>query len=98
MDRSVFLSKKQTLWVFLYSLLFLGVSIPYISFPCLLAVIPFTGGAWIGGMAAVSMFKTNYAYLPAAWLAVFVQAYFVASVIALFRKPKEPKAPKGIAP
>jgi hypothetical protein len=40
-------------------------------------------------MAAVSMFKTNYAYLPAAWLAVFVQAYLVKLVIAVFIKPKE---------
>ncbi len=91
----IILSKKQTLWVFLYSLLFLGVSVPYISVLCLLAVIPFTGGAWIGGMAAVSMFKTNYAYLPAAWFAVFVQAYVAASVIAVFRKSKEPKTPEG---
>ena len=99
MATSIFLSKKSTLRVFLYSLLFLGTAIPYISLLCILAVAPFTGGAWIAGMAAVSLFKTNAAYLPAAWFAVFLQAYIVALIVRAFRKPQEsPKTSEATPP
>ncbi|MDP3512769.1 MAG: hypothetical protein Q8S20_08465, partial [Sulfuritalea sp.] len=98
MATSIFLSKKHTLWVFLYSLLFLGTAIPYISLLCILAVVPFTGGAWIAGMAAVSLFKTNVMYLPAAWLAVFLQAYIVAAIAKAFRKPQEDPKTSGATP
>lgn len=92
MANSILLSKKHALWVFLYSLVFLGTTIPNIALICIVAVIPFTGGAWIGGMAAVSYFETDAAYLPAAWLAVFTQAYFVFLVAKLFKTLKKGKA------
>lgn len=77
--------------MFLYSLLFFGVGSPYIAFICLLATIPFTGVAWILGAAAVSVFKNNAAYQPAAWLAVFLEAYIV---LLLFRARKIANAKK----
>jgi hypothetical protein len=87
--KSILLSKKETFWVFVYSLIFLGTTIPPIAVLCIFAVLPFTGGAWMSGVAAVSFFKTNTAYLPAAWLAVFLQAYFVASLTQLFKRRRK---------
>jgi hypothetical protein len=87
-----FLSKKDSLLVFAYSLLFIGTVVPHIGVGCILAVLPFTGGAWIGGIAAVSLFKTNAAYLPAAWFAVFAQAYVVVAVFKACRRRSRNKA------
>ncbi|MDE2311010.1 MAG: hypothetical protein KGL01_09315 [Betaproteobacteria bacterium] len=81
----IFLSKKDTLVVFLYSLIFLGTAIPQIAVVSALAILPFSGLAWMSGVYAVSLFKTNAAYLPAAWFAVFLQVYLVALIIN-FRK------------
>jgi hypothetical protein len=97
--KSILLSKKDTFWVFLYSLIFLGTTIPQIAVLCIFAVLPFTGGAWMAGVAAVSVLKTNTAYLPAAWFAVFLQAYLVASLTKLFkRRQKKPKVSNGKSP
>ena len=76
-----FLSKKDATVVFVYSLIFLGTAIPKIAGVCVLAILPFSGLAWMSGMAAVSLFNANVAYLPAAWLAVFIQVYLVALII-----------------
>jgi len=75
-----FLSINQTLYVLLYSLLFFGTVVPEIAGICVVSIIPFSGGAWIAGVYAASFFKTNTAYLPAAWFAVFLQAYLLATI------------------
>lgn len=98
MTNSLFLSKKNTLWIFLYSLAFLGTTIKYISVLSIFLVLPFTGGAWIAGVAAASLFKTNYAYLPAAWFAVFMQAYVAATLIHLMKLVVKKRRATKVAP
>lgn len=80
-SRTFFLSKTDTICVFGYSLLFLGVMVPRIAPACLFALLPFLGGAWIGGLTAVSVLHVQRAYVFGAWFAVFLQAYLALSAI-----------------
>ncbi len=75
------LSWQDTLGVFAYSLLFVGVALPTVGLVCMLMLLPFLGGGWLGGMAADWLFHVKHAYIAGGWLAVFLQAYLVLAVV-----------------
>jgi hypothetical protein len=81
--QSIWISPKRAVVVFLYSLLFFGLQVKALALTCLFLTAPFLPVAYIFGWLGMVVLPSAVGYALGAWLAVFLQAYVLASLFAL---------------